>query len=86
MGRNNADFSGGIFGGLPDFPSIRPKIQGPDELAKATPSAEDQEKHGVEAYTVRVKPGEDKKDVGKKIAGAVQSGLPKPSKVEFNKE
>ena len=87
MPRNNKDFFGGMgLPSLPDFPSIRAKTQGPDQIAKVTPSNEDQESHGVEAYTVRVRPGESKKDAGKKIAGAIQSGLPKPSKVEFNKE
>jgi hypothetical protein len=30
--------------------------------------------------------GDSKKDAGKRIAGAIQSGLPKPKKVEFNKD
>ena len=91
MGRNNKDFFGGsglggLFTDLPPFPSIHPDPQGPAQRVKVTPSEKDANTHGVESYSFDAQIGTTKKDVGKHIAGAIKSGLPKPAKVEFNKE
>lgn len=87
MPRNNKDFFGGMgLPSLPDFPSIRPKLQGPSQHIVVTPSAKDTEETGVLSYGLELPVGDSKKDAGKRIAGAIQSGLPKPKKVEFNKD
>ena len=85
MGRNNEDFSGGMFG-LPPFPSIRPKVEGPAERVTVTPSEEDSNATGTESYSFDAPVGTTKKDVGKRIAGAIKDGFPKPKKVKFNKD
>lgn len=72
MGRNNADFDNGY--------------HGPAQHVKVTPSAADAEATGTEAYSFEVHPEAGSKSVGKHIARAIRSGLPKPDKVEFNKK
>lgn len=62
------------------------KFQGPSQQIIVTPSAKSTEETGVLHYAVELPAGNSKKDAGKRIAGAVQSGLPKPDKVDFNKE
>jgi len=55
---------------------------GPAQRVKVTPSAADADATGTEAYSFEA----GSKSVGKHIARAIKSGLPKPEKVEFNKE
>jgi hypothetical protein len=75
MGRNNADFHNG-------------KLQGPSQHMVVTPSEKDTEKTGILSYGLELPVGETKKDAGKRIAHAMRSGggMPKPKKVEFNKD
>ena len=71
MGRNKEDFSTGY--------------NGPAQRVKVTPSAADADATGTEAYEFDVHPEAGSRSVGKHIARAIQSGFPKPEKVEFNK-
>ena len=73
MGRNNNDFHEG-------------RLQGPSQHMIVSPSENDTERTGILSYGLELPVGDSKKDAGKRIAGAIQSGLPKPKKVEFNKD
>lgn len=87
MGRNNKDFLSAMgFPSLNDFPSIRAKEKGPSQQIIVTPSDKNAEETGIAKYSVNLPVGESKKDAGKRIAGAIKKGYPKPEKVEFNKE
>lgn len=72
MGRNKEDFAEGYFG--------------PAQRVKVTPSAADADATGTSGYSFDVHPEAGTKSVGKHIAKAIKGGLPKPEKVEFNKE
>jgi hypothetical protein len=72
MPRNKEDFNAGYYG--------------PAQRVKVTPSAADADATGTEAYSFDVHPEAGSKSVGKHIARAIKGGLPKPEKVEFNKE
>lgn len=75
MPRNKKDFHEG-------------RLHGPSQHMVVTPSAEDTEKTGILSYGLELPVGETKKDAGKRIAHAMKSGggMPKPNKVEFNKD
>jgi hypothetical protein len=64
------------------------KLQGPSQQITVTPSDKGAEEYGVAEYTLEMPVGDSKKDAGKRIATAMKSGggLPKPDKVEFNKD
>ena len=73
MGRNNGDFHEG-------------RLQGPSQHMIVSPSEDDTERTGILSYGLELPVGDSKKDAGKRIAVAIQSGFPKPKKVEFNKD
>lgn len=72
MTRNKKDFSEGYYG--------------PAQHVKVIPSESDADATGTASYEFDVHPEAGTKSVGKHIARAIKSGLPKPQKVEFNKE
>lgn len=72
MPRSKNDFNEGYYG--------------PAQRVKVTPSSADADATGTASYEFDVHPEAGTKSVGKHIARAIKSGLPKPEKVEFNKE